>query len=130
MIHDHYSYMDVRWSDLDLLGHVNNVVYLTYFENARAEWYGQYNAEMRAAAATPVIVQCNISYRASAIHPCQLQVVTSLSTLGRTSMVIHQSVQERDSGKVFCDAQVTSVWLSRENNAKVSVPDFIRAWVE
>jgi len=27
----------VRWGDMDLLGHVNNIMYLQYFETARIE---------------------------------------------------------------------------------------------
>lgn len=34
----HYSEMKVRWRDIDVLGHVNNAVYFTYFETARVEY--------------------------------------------------------------------------------------------
>ena len=30
--------IEVRFRDIDAMGHVNNAVYLTYFENARAAW--------------------------------------------------------------------------------------------
>lgn len=31
----------VRFSDLDVLGHVNNTIYLSYFEVARVHYFGQ-----------------------------------------------------------------------------------------
>ena len=31
--------VEVRFRDLDALGHVNNAVYLTYLESARMAWY-------------------------------------------------------------------------------------------
>jgi acyl-CoA thioester hydrolase len=31
----------VRFSDLDILGHVNNSVYLSYFEIARVHYFGE-----------------------------------------------------------------------------------------
>ena len=31
--------LDVAWGDMDSLGHVNNVVYFRYFENARVEYF-------------------------------------------------------------------------------------------
>ena len=34
----HDSRMDVRWGDMDMLGHVNNTVYFRYMETARVEW--------------------------------------------------------------------------------------------
>ena len=30
--------IEIRWRDLDALGHVNNAVYATYLEEARDEW--------------------------------------------------------------------------------------------
>ena len=30
--------MEIRWSDLDAFGHVNNAVYATYLEECRDEW--------------------------------------------------------------------------------------------
>ena len=31
--------LNIRWSDLDALNHVNNAVYLTYFEEARVKYF-------------------------------------------------------------------------------------------
>lgn len=34
----HEKRIEIRWRDLDALGHVNNGVYLTFLEEARDEW--------------------------------------------------------------------------------------------
>ena len=36
----HTKEIEIRWKDLDVYGHVNNAVYLTYLEEARDEWLG------------------------------------------------------------------------------------------
>lgn len=33
--------IQVRFSDLDVMGHVNNAIYLSYFEYARVHYFGQ-----------------------------------------------------------------------------------------
>jgi len=33
-----FTTLEVRWRDLDALGHVNNAVYLTYLEQARVHY--------------------------------------------------------------------------------------------
>jgi acyl-CoA thioester hydrolase len=38
MIHE--KTIEIRWKDLDVYGHVNNAVYLTYLEETRDEWLG------------------------------------------------------------------------------------------
>ncbi|MBL0032024.1 MAG: acyl-CoA thioesterase [Bacteroidetes bacterium] len=35
------SKVNIRFSDLDLFGHVNNAVYLTYFEEARVAYFNE-----------------------------------------------------------------------------------------
>ena len=37
----HEKEIEVRWRDLDVYGHVNHVVFLTYLEEARDEWLGR-----------------------------------------------------------------------------------------
>ena len=34
----HEKRLEIRWSDLDAFGHVNNAVYLAYLEECRDEW--------------------------------------------------------------------------------------------
>jgi acyl-CoA thioester hydrolase len=36
----HEKRIEIRWADLDVYGHVNNAVYLTYLEEVRDEWLG------------------------------------------------------------------------------------------
>jgi acyl-CoA thioester hydrolase len=38
---EHEKRIEIRWRDLDVYGHVNHVVYLTYLEEARDEWLGR-----------------------------------------------------------------------------------------
>ncbi len=36
---DHEMTVQTRWGDMDALGHLNHVQYLTYMENARVDYY-------------------------------------------------------------------------------------------
>lgn len=124
----HESYLDVRWSDLDILGHVNNVTYLTYFENARAEWIHDLGGLTAEDGLSLVVVQTNISYKNSATHPASLKVVTSIQRIGNSSMTLHQSLQDRDGGTIYSEAEVTLVWVNMAENKPCAVPDFIKQW--
>lgn len=60
----------VRWADLDLLGHVNNVRYVDYLQEARVDllrahrWSGDDGAAGEALAEGIVVVRHEVSYRA------------------------------------------------------------------
>ncbi len=123
--------IDVRWGDLDMLGHVNNVAYMSYFEHGRTEMIRSIRDLGWAENIGLVVVQANLSYKASATCPGALKVVTSVQRLGNTSITLHQSLQDREGGEtVYCDAEVTLVWVDLAQNKPIPVPAFFREWAE
>jgi acyl-CoA thioester hydrolase len=56
----------MRWADLDLLGHVNNVVYVDYLQEARVDMLRTHAPDSRAddLAEGVVVVRHEVSYRA------------------------------------------------------------------
>ncbi len=56
----------MRWADLDLLGHVNNVVYVDYLQEARVDMLRVHAPDRRAddLAEGVVVVRHEVSYRA------------------------------------------------------------------
>lgn len=122
--------IDTRWGDLDMLGHVNNVAYMTFFETARVELISATGGLNRGDGIGSVVVQANISYRASATHPSVLKVVNTIPRIGNTSMTFHQVLQDRDGDQVYAEADITCVWIDMKTNKPVPVPDFIREWLQ
>ena len=43
----------MRWADLDLLGHVNNVVYVDYLQEARVDMLRAHGREPRTRTSWP-----------------------------------------------------------------------------
>ena len=123
----HEFELDVRWGDMDALGHVNNVVYLTYFESARVDLIRGLGLSRKDGVAA-VVAQANISYKLSAKYPAKLKVVTTISRFGNTSMTYHHSLQERDGSKIYCEAEVVVVWVGLESNQPASVPESVKRW--
>ena len=127
----HETPIDVRWGDLDMLGHVNNVAYLTYYEQARVDTIYHIGSLSGEAGVGCVVVQANVSYKVSVEYPATLKVVTSIQKIGNTSMIFHHTLRDRDGDTVYSEADVTVVWVDRkQGGGPVSVPDFVRAWAQ
>jgi acyl-CoA thioester hydrolase len=62
----HLYLCPMRWADLDLLGHVNNVVYVDYLQEARVDMMRTHAPDARAddLAEGVVVVRHEVSYRA------------------------------------------------------------------
>lgn len=129
-MNSHVSYIYTRWGDLDMLGHINNVAYATYFETSRVALLREAGGSDIDPALSCVVVQANFSYRASATHPSELKVDTTIVRLGNTSMVFRQVLQDRHSDTVYSEAEVTLVWIDIESGKPMPIPDYIHRWIE
>ena len=68
----------LRYSDMDILGHLNNAVYATLFEAGRVAYVEQRLGAMTPVGAGYVIVRLEIDFRAEARYPGTADITTCL----------------------------------------------------
>ena len=94
--------LEVRFVDTDALGHVNNAVYLSYFEAARAGYYravtgSTFGTEAEPGPWTFVVAEARISYRAPAFFGEQLWCECRVAWASRSSFGLEYRVGADDS---------------------------------
>jgi acyl-CoA thioester hydrolase len=89
--------VDVRFRDLDALGHVNNAVYLTYLESARIAWWQEVSGRPLAQIGM-ILARTEIDYRSPAAYGERLEVGLRCASMGRSSFVMEFRMEERGSG--------------------------------
>ncbi len=119
--------IDVRWGEMDALGHVNNVVYLSYFEAARVEWLASIGHKTGSTVSGPVVLQTTCTYKVPVVYPCQVKVVTRLQKVGNSSFTLSQNIYNRGSGeRLYTESVTICVWVDRASGKSLRVPDVIR----
>lgn len=95
------SRVQLRWQDLDALGHVNHNVVLTYLEEGRDAFL----ATRGIARHDYVVGRCTITYRAE-IDPDREEVAVECGVreLGRSSLTTSERVLA-DDGTVLVEAE-------------------------
>ena len=88
--------------DTDALGHVNNAVYLSYFEAARAGYYAAltghpFGTGADAGSRTFVIAEAAIAYRSPALFGEPLACWCRVSWAGRSSFGLEYRVEAETS---------------------------------
>ena len=120
--------IEVRSTDLDALGHVNNARYMEYLEWGRFEWVKEAGVALdsfgRSGVAT-VIVNVNINYRREATLGERLSIRSWLMGMGGSSFRIGQEIVNA-RGQTVCDAVVTSVMFDTRTRASVPIPGELR----
>jgi acyl-CoA thioester hydrolase len=115
----HEKRIEIRWNDLDVYGHVNNAIYLTYLEEVRDEWLGR-------ALGDPdevwnwVLVRVAIDYRRElALTDDCVLATCRLERVGNSSVTTREEVRTLD-GEL--SAEATSVLVARDRESGRSRP--------
>jgi len=98
-------HVDVRWRDVDALGHVNHAVFLTYLEEGRDAFYS------RVLGGDPiyVVVRIELDLRAEVRYSDRrVTVRIEPERLGTTSLTTRETILT-PSGDVAAEARVVSV---------------------
>jgi acyl-CoA thioester hydrolase len=100
----------LRWGDMDAFGHVNNVVYLRYLEQARVEWMFT-NAQ---AAGIPqfslgtVVARHQIEYKRPLVYRSEpVRVEIWVTHIGHASFTVDYEVKDDD--EIYAIAQTVLV---------------------
>ncbi|MGC4085207.1 MAG: acyl-CoA thioesterase [Vicinamibacterales bacterium] len=78
----------VRFSDCDLLGHVNNAVYLTYLEECRVAWWRDLGGTWGMPGVGAILVHASCNYRAPAHTGDELEIRLAVSAIGTSSVTM------------------------------------------
>ncbi len=79
----------VRFSDLDILGHVNNAIYLSYFEIARVHYFGQLlGIEWDWKRHTVVLVKNEVEYLKPVFLHDEVYVHMGVANIGEKSFTL------------------------------------------
>ena len=120
----HHYPLRVRFSDVDAYGHVNNVKYFEYFQEARIVYLSRLLAAGAGSEHVPVVVaQIDVDYRAP-IHfrPAAYDVWTSVSRVGRSSYELVSEI--RDGQLLLSRCRVVAVTFDVATQRAAPAPEW------
>ena len=115
-----------RFSDLDPLGHVNNVAYHDYLQEARMGLIGDLDAVVSDDLAQIVVSQ-EIRHRKPLGHsPEPVLIEIGISAMARTSYTITYRILDED-GDVAAEATTLMAVVDRQTGRPIRIPDALMA---
>jgi acyl-CoA thioester hydrolase len=110
---EHEKRIEIRWVDLDVYGHVNHAVYLTYLEEARDEWLGRALGDPEKVW-DYVIAHVSIDYRRELnLEDDEVVARCRLERIGTSSLRTREGVFTRE-GELSAEAEAVLVARDRE----------------
>jgi len=122
--HAHYP-VNVRFSDVDVYGHVNNVKYFEYLQESRVRWFAHLARDLDLPPMHFVVAQTDVDYRLPILFRREpYDCWTQLGRFGRRSMTVESEICDGDS--VLARARVTTVFYDIEAQRSVEPPEELR----
>ena len=118
--------VEVRFRDLDALGHVNNAVYLTYLESARLAYWLQVTGLRDLAAMNVILARAEVDYRSPVGYGERLEVGVRCASIRRSSLALEQAIVEAGSGRLVAEARKILVYYDYAAQRPLAIPDELR----
>jgi len=124
----HFRVIPTRWMDNDVYGHVNNVVYYSYFDTAVNGHLIE--AGVLDIARSPVIglvVETQCRFAASLAFPETVTAGLRVAHLGRSSVRYDIGLFGGDAEAAAAQGHFVHVYVDRATQTPVPIPDPVRA---
>ncbi len=123
--------IEVRWGDMDAMGHVNNTIYFRYFESARIDYFRKLGLmdKWDEDGIGPILAHTSCQFILPVSYPDNLVIYTRVKKLGNTSMIHEYEVHSEKLGLAAKGDSVV-VYFDYKNNKKVPFSNQFKQAIE
>ena len=122
-----FKNITTRWADNDIYGHINNVVYYSYFDTVANQYlieFADFNPV--SAPVIGVIVHSNCNYIKAIAYPDKIEAGLTVKKLGRSSVTYGIGIFRQGESAACAYGEFVHVFVNRKNNLPMSIPTKIR----
>ncbi len=126
-----YTYFEVekiRFSDTDMIGHVNNVAFAALLESGRTAFAHEWLFPHMPQGVLVVMARVEIDYRRELHWPAAVEIGSRIVAIGRTSYVVGQGIFLGDACVVT--GRTTLVMIDRETRKAAPLGEVYRGVLE
>jgi acyl-CoA thioester hydrolase len=127
----HFLEITTRWMDNDVYGHVNNVVYYSFFDTVVNRYLIDNKAlDFRDGKVIGLVVETACSYFKPVAYPDRITAALAVQHLGNSSVRYRLAVFRNDDDGAAAQGHFVHVYVDRATNRPVPLPDGLRKVLE
>ena len=117
--------MDIAWGDMDAFQHVNNAVYLRYFESARIRYFEKTPMFdiMQQEGIGPIVHSHRIRYRFPLTYPDTIRIGVRVTGVGYDRITVAYQLLSTRHHIIAAEGETTIVFLNYQARQKAPVPE-------
>jgi acyl-CoA thioester hydrolase len=124
----HFIVVPTRWMDNDVYGHVNNVVYYSYFDTVINRYLiAEGGLDIANGAVIGVAAESHCRYHRAVAFPADLTAGLRVGKLGRSSVRYEIGIFVPGEDEAAADGWFVHVFVDRATRRPTALPDGLRA---
>jgi len=122
----------VAWGEMDAFQHVNNIVYLRYFESARIAYFERLGyIELRQTTGVgPILGSLQCRFKIPVTYPDQVFVGTWVSQIDADRFIIKFQIVSQKHQKVAAEGEGVIVSYDYRENKKAPLPEEVKQRIQ
>ncbi|MDE7409019.1 MAG: acyl-CoA thioesterase [Muribaculaceae bacterium] len=118
--------LQLRFNDIDVLGHVNNNAQLALFDVGKTEFYNALRGQLADwSRVEAVIVNINCTFMEQIHFTDPMEVRTRVKKIGDKSFTIQQILRNTDTGRICSMCESVMVSVDYETKTSKPIPENI-----
>ena len=118
----------VAWGEMDAFQHVNNAVYLRYFESTRIAYFERlgFLEVMAQTGIGPILAETRCRYRKPLTYPDTVSSAARVSEMGKDRFVMQHLIVSHKLRVIVAEGEATLAVYNYRDKHKTTVPEDIR----
>ncbi|MGZ5079520.1 MAG: acyl-CoA thioesterase, partial [Usitatibacter sp.] len=127
----HARTITTRWMDNDAYGHVNNVVYFSYFDTAVNLWLIERGVlDIEKSAVIGYVVETGCQFFAPLAYPETVTAALRVAHVGRSSVRYEVAIFGENADTAAAQGHFVHVYVDRATGRPVELPAQLRSALE
>jgi len=123
----HFHAITTRWMDNDAYGHVNNVIYYSWFDTIVNEFLIANNAlDIEHSPVIGLVIETRCSYFAPVAFPDRITAAVRVTKLGNSSVRYETAIFREDEESASAQGHFVHVYVDRLTRKSAPIPEKIR----
>lgn len=123
--------INTRWSDNDIYGHVNNVVYYSYFDTAANRYLIEEGGlDISDGRIVGYVVNSGCQYHSPITYPETIEAGVRVDVLGNRSVQYGIAIFKAGEDVAAAHGHFVHVFVDRTENRSVPIPEKLRTALE
>lgn len=116
----------VRFSETDALGHISNISYFIYLEEARTDFFIDLGFGNNLEDWKIILASAKCDFVNQGYYNQRLKVISEVSRIGNSSFMIVHQILDEETGQLIAKGEAGAVYFNFKEQKPERIPDSLR----